>query len=129
MSDAQLPAPADPTPSTPGVPAGWYADPNSGRQRWWDGTRWTENFGASATNGAAIAALVLGIVGFVLTPIPLFIGLFLGGIPAILGVIFGIVGLTHSAPLGGIGKVPAIVGIVLGGLAILSIFVGAGTIW
>ena len=25
------------------TPAGWYDD-GSGRQRWWDGTQWTEHF-------------------------------------------------------------------------------------
>ncbi|MGB3373679.1 MAG: DUF2510 domain-containing protein, partial [Microbacterium sp.] len=25
------------------TPAGWYDD-GSGRQRWWDGQQWTENF-------------------------------------------------------------------------------------
>lgn len=30
----------------PVVPPGWYADPGgSGRQRWWDGTRWTDHVG------------------------------------------------------------------------------------
>jgi hypothetical protein len=31
-------------PPPPPVPAGWYPDPNNGQlQRYWDGTRWTEN--------------------------------------------------------------------------------------
>lgn len=31
--------------NTPTTPAGWYPDPaGSPRQRWWDGTQWTENF-------------------------------------------------------------------------------------
>lgn len=130
-----LPPPVDPTPQTPGIPAGWYADANSGRMRWWDGTKWTEQFGPTARaingpgNGTAVASLVLGIVGFFLTPIPLFIGLFLGGIPALLAVILGIVGVVRSNNLAGLGKTPAIVGIVLGGLAIIAIFFGAGTIW
>jgi hypothetical protein len=30
---------------TPSVPAGWYPDPaGTPRQRWWDGTAWTENY-------------------------------------------------------------------------------------
>lgn len=81
-----------------------------------------------AKNAQAVAALVLGIVGFVLTPIPLFIGLFLGGIPDILAVIFGILGIVRANKTG-IGKGMAIAGLVLGGLGVLSTFIGAGTIW
>lgn len=136
MTDATPagPPPADPTPATPGIPAGWYFDQSSGRQRWWDGSRWTENFAVAGTpagpsNSAATASFVLGLIGFFLTPIPFFIGLFLGGIPALLAVIFGIVGISRARPLGGRGLAFAIVGLVLGSLAVLSIFVGAGTIW
>ena len=28
----------------PVTPPGWYADPNSAVMRWWDGSRWTEQF-------------------------------------------------------------------------------------
>ena len=32
-------------PSLPSTPAGWYPDPaGSPRNRWWDGTQWTENY-------------------------------------------------------------------------------------
>src|SRR4051812_26299132 len=32
-------------PSVPPAPAGWYPDPaGSPRNRWWDGTQWTETF-------------------------------------------------------------------------------------
>jgi hypothetical protein len=82
----------------------------------------------AAGNGAAVAALILGICGFVLTPIPLFIGLFLGGIPAVLGIIFGIVGLVRASKVQR-GFPLALIGLILGGLAFLSIFIGAGTIW
>lgn len=67
------------------TPAGWYADPNDpSTQRYWDGTRWTDNRapGAGAapagvpTNGKATAALVLGIV-------------WLCGIGSILALVFG----------------------------------------
>ncbi|MDH6181280.1 hypothetical protein M2152_001462 [Microbacteriaceae bacterium SG_E_30_P1] len=41
-------------PTTPNVPAAWYPDPaGSGRQRWWDGTQWTEHFQDSYTAAAA----------------------------------------------------------------------------
>jgi len=80
-------------------------------------------------NGYATAALVLGIVGFILTPIPLFIGLVVGGIPDILAIIFAIVALNKAPRMHNVGKTPAIFGLVLGGLGFISIFLGAGTIW
>lgn len=42
MSDEITPAPR------PQVAPGWYHDPKSGMQRWWDGTQWTENFAPAA---------------------------------------------------------------------------------
>ena len=79
-------------------------------------------------NGMATAALVLGIVGIVLTFIPLFIGYFLGGLPDILAVIFGIVGIVKSGPTG-VGRGAAVTGLVLGGAAIILMFFGAGLIF
>ncbi|HZU94557.1 MAG TPA: DUF2510 domain-containing protein, partial [Microbacterium sp.] len=35
------------------MPAGWYDD-GSGRQRWWDGARWTDDF--APVDGAGSAA-------------------------------------------------------------------------
>ena len=81
------------------------------------------------SNGVAIASLVLGVTGFVLMAIPFFIGLFLGGIPDLIAVILGIVGLTNPAAKLGIGRAPAIVGIVLGSISLLSVFLGAGWLW
>lgn len=46
-------------------------------------------------NGWASAALLFGILAVLLTPIPLFIGLILGGGAAVLAGIFAIVGLTR----------------------------------
>lgn len=72
------------------TPAGWYDD-GSGRQRWWNGVAWTDHFAdapppapvqtqaaapysgapastqpfaAQPTNGMAVTALVLGLLGF-----------------------------------------------------------------
>ena len=42
--------------STNAVPPGWYPD-QSGQQRWWDGTQWTEHVQTPYSAAAAIAAL------------------------------------------------------------------------
>jgi hypothetical protein len=81
------------------------------------------------TNGYATAALVLAIAGFFLMGIPLFIGWVLGGIPDILAVIFGIVALNRQAPLNQIGRGKAIAGIIIAGISLLSVLIGAGSIW
>jgi len=81
-----------------------------------------------AGNGFAIAAFVLGLFGFLVTWIPFFIGIFLGGLPDVLAIVFGICGIVRASRVHrGMGL--AVTGLVLGGLAFLSIFVGAGTVW
>ena len=62
-------------------------------------------------------------------PIPFFIGWFVGGIPDIIAVILGIVALNNDAARRHVGKPMAVVGIVLGGVSLLSVFIGAGSIW
>lgn len=84
---------------------------------------------AAQTNGFAIAALVLGIWGFCTTAIPFFVGLFVGGIPDILAIIFGAVALSRAAKIGGSGRAMAAVGLALGIVGTASVFIGAGTIW
>ena len=50
MTDPQTPA----TPETPAIAAGWYADPsNAAQQRWWDGTKWTEQVSAPSAAPAS----------------------------------------------------------------------------
>ncbi|WP_136710039.1 DUF4190 domain-containing protein [Agromyces sp. H66] len=141
--------PYQPNPYQPAVSAGWHLESATNRYRWWDGSNWGVYydqmpagyaapapqgavFGAGAgagTNGFAVAALVLGIWGFLTTWIPLFIGLFLGGVPDVLAIVFGIIGIVRANASGGRGLAMSVVGLVLGGLAFVSIFLGAGTIW
>ena len=40
MNDAYEPGLPGQEPSGPSASAGWYPDPATGRQRWWDGTSW-----------------------------------------------------------------------------------------
>ena len=43
ITPSESAVPVQPTPAaTP--PPGWYADPNSPMQRWWDGIQWTEHY-------------------------------------------------------------------------------------
>ncbi|ROS24994.1 uncharacterized protein DUF2510 [Rathayibacter sp. PhB127] len=106
-----------------------------GTQRYWDGRAWTGHLAPLAPaapavgNAAATASLVLGILGLLLTPIPLFIGLLLGGPLDVLAVVFGVVGLVKGGARRGAGVTRAVVGLVLGALMLAAITVGAGTIW
>ncbi len=140
------PAHVQPNPYAAVSPAGWHVEPGSNRYRWWDGSSWgvyhdqmpagyvgpvarVAVVPSSATNGFAVAALVLGIWGFLVTWIPFLIGLVLGGLPDLLAVVFGILGIVRANASGGRGFVMALIGLILGGLAFLSLFVGAGTLW
>jgi hypothetical protein len=58
----------------------------------------------SGTNGLSLAAMICGICGF------------LCGIPAILAIVFGCIGLSQTKQRGQSGRGMAIAGIVLGGL-------------
>lgn len=44
--------------NAPTIPPGWYTDPAGGpKQRWWDGTQWTEHFQEPYSPAVAAAAL------------------------------------------------------------------------
>ncbi|MCU1580920.1 MAG: hypothetical protein JWO01_308 [Microbacteriaceae bacterium] len=66
-----------------------------------------------STNGLAIAALILGIVGTALSLIP-FLGPFLCWLPAILAIIFGFIGLGTASRLNGMRRNEALWGTILG---------------
>jgi Domain of unknown function (DUF4190) len=69
--------------------------------------------GAQGGNGWAIASFVCGLVGMVLFFVPL-----IGGTVALLGIIFGGIGISRSKQVSGRGKGRAVAGIVCGSLGI-----------
>lgn len=109
------------------MPAGWYDD-GSGRQRWWDGARWTDDFapvqGAVPAHAAAPVASASAVPGRV-SPVLGFVGLglavlgtVLACIPAVFGVgvvvllagfVVSLVGLFRK----GAAKWPSVVGLAL----------------
>ncbi len=100
-------------PAPAAAPAGWYPDPtNGGQQRWWDGTRWYPSQGgapaaaATGTDGFAIAALVISILGGV-----------------ILGAVFAVVALSRIKQRGTRGRGLAIAALVINGVWIVLIAV------
>jgi hypothetical protein len=76
-----------------------------------------------ASNGLAVAGMVLGIVGTVCSLIP-FVGVFLCWLPALLGIIFGFIGLGTAKRAGGFRRTEAITAIVCGFLPIPIILFG-----
>lgn len=103
--------------------AGWYDD-GSGRQRWWDGERWTDDVatGAAATSAAVAAPAapapaatpVLGFVGLgaaalgtILACIPAVFAL--GAVVLLAGFVLSLIGLFKK----GAAKWPSIVGMIL----------------
>lgn len=82
---------------------------------------------APPTNGAAIAGMVLGIVGIAvgfwsIIPIVGMVAAFLGFLPALLAVIFGASGLKRSRMIGGVGRGPALAALWLGWITLGMIF-------
>lgn len=83
--------PPDPTPSTPGVPAGWYPDATTGRTRWWNGAEWTNDFAPPPAAPVHYAPVAFGQVyqqiGYP-RPEPT------GNGPAVAGFVLGLVALA-----------------------------------
>ncbi len=78
------------------------------------------------SNGLAVAALVLGIVGITVgiwSVVP-FLGLIaavFAFVPSVLAVIFGIVGWQKAGRIGGVGRGQALTGLILGGVTVALI--------
>lgn len=145
-----LPPPQDPTPTSPGVPPGWYHDPASQQMRWWDGRGWTEHFAPTGpvvfmpaavayaprprptTNRGAIASTVLGAIGIALLLLGVFTPALLLVLPvSLVGLILGIGALPRAARLGGLGRIPAVIGTCLSAtpfvIVLIAVIVSAAT--
>jgi hypothetical protein len=84
--------------------------------------------GTPARNPTATVALVVAIVGFVVTEVPDFIGFFAGGPEDLVALILGIIAIV-TASRRGIGKAKAIAATVIAGAALLGIPLGEGIFW
>jgi hypothetical protein len=79
------------------------------------------------TNRTATAAIIVAVIGFLVTQVPLF-GAFAGSPEDIAAVVLGIVGIVTAVKRGN-GKVKAIVATVIAVATLVGIVFGDGTIW
>lgn len=99
--DAGLPPPIYPPPPYPGA-AGYPSQPG-----YYPGYDPYRPMKPPGTNGKAIAALVTSIAG-----------LFCCGVPSIVGLILGVVGMRETKRTGQDGYAIALIGAIIGGLAV-----------
>lgn len=80
-------------------------------------------------NPAAWWAFWLGLIGLILMPIPLFVGLILGGGLGTIAGITAIIALLRSRHRGGRGIAPGVWALVFVALTFAGISAGGGVIW
>ncbi len=80
-------------------------------------------------NAAATVSLLTGILGLVLMPIPLFVGVILGAPLATIAIITGIIGVLNARRGRRGGTARAVWGIGLAVVTFLGISAGGGIIW
>jgi len=81
------------------------------------------------TNPAAWAAFWVALAGLVLMPIPLFIGLILGGGLSIVAAILAVIALLKGLARSGQGIAPVVFAGIFIALTWGGISIGGGTIW
>jgi hypothetical protein len=85
---------------------------------------------ADATrNPTAWAAFWVGLLGLVLMPIPLFIGLIVGGGLSVVAAVLAVIGLLKGLARGGKGIGPVVFAAVFIALTWGGISIGGGTLW
>lgn len=115
-------------------PPGWYADPATGQQRWWDGQAWGPYAAPSPVapppprpvaqpyRNFATWALVLGILAMLITipfiPARTGFGLFFTIVPGALGIVFGAISRTRAHRQGKVDNIGT-AGMVIAILALL----------
>ncbi|MCU1471128.1 MAG: hypothetical protein JWQ39_2277 [Glaciihabitans sp.] len=81
-----------------------------------------------AKNPAATVALVVAIVGFLVTQVPDFIGVLAGGPEDLVAVILGIIGIVIAFKRGA-GKKKAIAATIVAAAALFGMPFGEGWLW
>jgi hypothetical protein len=82
----------------------------------------------SASNRAATVALVIAIVGFVVTKIPALAGLIAGGPEDIAALVLGVIGIVTAFKRGS-GKAKAIAATLIAVATVVEIPFGEGWLW
>jgi hypothetical protein len=80
------------------------------------------------SNHVATVALVVAIVGLVVTQIPFFAGIIVGGPEDIAGLVLGIIGIATAFRRGS-GRTKAIVATVIAAVTVVAIPFGEGWLW
>lgn len=111
------------------TPAGWYDD-GSGRQRWWDGERWTEQgmtadpVGLPRPSTLGFIGLGLAILGTVLACIPTVVTFIIGGVVLLAAFVVSLIAIfkknTRKWP-SIFGIALSIVGGVVGGIVFATV--------
>lgn len=84
---------------------------------------------ARRSNPAAWWAFWIGLAGLVLMPIPLFIGLIVGGGLSVIAAVLAVIGLFKGLSRGGRGIAPVVFAAIFIALTWGGISIGGGVVW
>lgn len=81
------------------------------------------------SNPTAWAAFWFALAGLVLMPIPLFIGLVLGGLLSVIAAVLAVIALLKGLARSGTGIAPVVFAAIFIALTWGGISIGGGTVW